>query len=95
MVRNLKLAGPMFGGQSTLAPSLPTAIDFFASLPSATAVFATTNRPLFPDFTRLLDSTEILAFLSRHHLRPIDMPPAIHRVSRTLGWRIRSLSEGN
>jgi hypothetical protein len=23
---NLKLAGPMFGGQSTLAPSLPTAI---------------------------------------------------------------------
>jgi hypothetical protein len=33
MVLNLKLAGPMFGGQSTLAPSLPTAIDFFASLP--------------------------------------------------------------
>jgi hypothetical protein len=33
MVLHLKLAGPMFGGQSPLAPSLATAIDFFASRP--------------------------------------------------------------
>ena len=44
MVRNLKLFDSMFGSQSTLAPPLPTAVDFVASLPEAASVFATTNR---------------------------------------------------
>ena len=72
MVLNLKLVDSMFGSQSTVAPPLPAAVDFVASLPEAATVFATTNRPLFPDFTRLPDSTEILTFLSRHHPDPID-----------------------
>ena len=44
-------------------------------------VFATTHRPFFPDITRLLDSTEILAFLSIHYRCPIDMKKTIHRMS--------------
>jgi len=32
MVLNLKLFDSMFGSQSTVAPPLPTAIDFVASL---------------------------------------------------------------
>src|SRR5712691_12961206 len=37
---------------------------------------------------------EILTFLSRHHPPPIDMKKAIHRVSRNVMWRIRTLVEG-
>jgi hypothetical protein len=48
MVRNLKLFDALFGSQRTVAPPLPTAVDFVASLPEAAPVFATTNRPLFP-----------------------------------------------
>jgi hypothetical protein len=33
MVLNLKLSGPIFGFQSPLAPTAPTAVDFLASLP--------------------------------------------------------------
>jgi hypothetical protein len=33
MVLNLKLSGPIFGLQSPLAPTAPTAVDFLASLP--------------------------------------------------------------
>jgi hypothetical protein len=33
MVLNLKLSGPIFGPQSPLAPTVPTAVDFLASLP--------------------------------------------------------------
>jgi hypothetical protein len=72
MVLNLKLFDSMFGSQSTVAPPLPTAVDFVASLPEAAPVFATTNRPLFPCLPRLLDSTEIFTFLSRHHPYPTD-----------------------
>jgi hypothetical protein len=72
MVRNLKLFDALFGSQRTVAPPLPTAVDFVASLPEATTVFATPNRPLFPHLPRFLDSTEILTFLSRHHPDPID-----------------------
>ena len=72
MVLNLKLFDSIFGCQSTVAPPLPTTVDFVASLPEATPVFAPTNRPLFPRLPRLLDSTEIFAFLSRHHPYPID-----------------------
>jgi hypothetical protein len=72
MVLSLKLFDSMFGCQSTVAPPLPTAVDFVASLPEATPVFAPANRPLFPHLPRLLDSTEIFAFLSRHHPHPID-----------------------
>ena len=79
MVLNLKLFDSMFGSQSTVAPPLPTAVDFVASLPEAAPVFATTNRPLFPCLPRLLDSTEIFAFLSRHHPYPIDESKTIHR----------------
>jgi len=79
MVLNLKLFDSMFGSQSTVAPPLPTAVDFVASLPEAAPVFATTNRPLFPCLPRLLDSTEIFTFLSRHHPYPIDERQAIHR----------------
>jgi hypothetical protein len=78
-VLNLKLFDALFGSQSTVAPSLPTAVDFVASLPEAAPVFATTNRPLFPRLPRLLDSTEIFTFLSRHHPYPIDEQQAIHR----------------
>jgi hypothetical protein len=79
MVLNLKLVDSMFGSQSTVAPPLPAAVDFVASLPEAATVFATTNRPLFPRLPRRLDSTEILTFLSRHHPYPIDERKAIHR----------------
>jgi hypothetical protein len=79
MVLNLKLFDAMFGSQSTVAPPLPTAVDFVASLPEAAPVFATTNRPLFPRLPRLLDSTEIFTFLSRHHPYPIDERKAIYR----------------
>ena len=72
MVLSLKLFDSMFGCQSTVAPPLPTAVDFVASFPEATPVFAPANRPLFPHRPRLLDSTEIFAFLSRHHPYPID-----------------------
>jgi hypothetical protein len=72
MVLNLKLIDSMFGSQSTVAPPCPAAVDFVASLPEATTVFATPNRPLFPRLPRFLDSTEILTFLSRHHPDPID-----------------------
>jgi hypothetical protein len=33
MILNLNLTAPMFGIQSTGAPSFPTAVDFFAALP--------------------------------------------------------------
>ena len=79
MVLNLKLFDAMCGSQSTVAPPLPTAVDFVASLPDAAPVFATTNRPLFPCLPRLLDSTEIFTFLSRHPPYPIDERQAIHR----------------
>jgi hypothetical protein len=79
MVLNRKRFDAMFGSQSTVAPPLPTAVDFVASLPEAAPVFATTNRPLFPRLPRLLDSTEIFTFLSRHHPYPIDESKAIHR----------------
>jgi hypothetical protein len=79
MVLHLKLFESLFGSQSTRAPPLPTAVDFVASLPEATSVFATTNRPLFPRLPRLLDSTEIFTFLSRHHPYPIAERKAIHR----------------
>ena len=79
MVLSLKLFDSMFGCQSTVAPPLPTAVDFVASLPEAAPVFATTNRPLFPCLPRRLDSTEILTFLSRHYPYPIDERKAIHR----------------
>jgi hypothetical protein len=77
MVLNLKLSGPMFGLQSPLAPTRPTAVDFLASLPSAATLFAPSDRSFFPDIARLLDATEILAFLSRHHAHPIDRSPII------------------
>jgi hypothetical protein len=32
MLLNLKLCDPIFSGQSTVAPSFPTAFDFLASL---------------------------------------------------------------
>jgi len=79
MMLNLKLFDSMFGSQSAVAPTFPTPVDFFASLPEAATLFATTNRPLFPHLPRRLDSTEILAFLSRHHPHPIDRKKAIHR----------------
>jgi hypothetical protein len=79
MVLNLKLVDSLFGSQSTVAPRLPAAVDFVASLPKAATVFATTNRPLFPHLPRRLDSTEILTFLSRHHPYPIAERKAIHR----------------
>ncbi len=82
MILNLELLDPMVCSQSVVTPRFTTAFDFFASLPEAATVFATTHRPLFPDIPRLLDSTEILAFLSIHHPRPINMKKAIHRVSR-------------
>jgi hypothetical protein len=73
MSLHLELGDSLFGSQSAVAPSFPTAVDFFASLPDAAPLFATTNRPLFPQIPRLLDSTEILAFLSSHHPHRIDM----------------------
>jgi hypothetical protein len=89
-----KLFNPMCGSQSAVAPRGPTPVDFFVSLPEATTVFATTHSPLFPDIARLLDSTEILAFLSSHRSRPIDRKQAIHRVCRTGAWRLGTLVEG-
>jgi len=77
MVLNLKLSGPIFGFQSLLAPTAPTAVDFLVSLPYAATVFASFYRPFFPDITRLLDSTEILTFLSSHHPHPIDRKQTI------------------
>ena len=77
MVLNLKLPGPIFGLQSTLAPTGPTAVDFLVSLPYAATVFAPSYRPFFPDIARLLDSTEILTFLSSHHPHPIDKKQTI------------------
>ncbi len=49
MILNLELGDLMLGRQSAVAPRFPTAVDFFASLPYAATVFATTHRPLFPD----------------------------------------------
>jgi hypothetical protein len=72
MVLNLKLSGPIFGLQSTLTPSGPTAVDFLVSLPYAATVFAPSDRPFFPDIARCLEATKILAFLSRHHSYPLD-----------------------
>src|SRR5688572_1345932 len=57
---NLKLFDAMFSGQGALAPSFPT-------------LSATTYRSLLPELARLLDATEILAFLSCHAARPIDI----------------------
>ena len=82
MVLNFKLSGPMFGLQSPLAPAVPTAVDFLASLPYTATVFAPSDRPFFPDIARLLDTTKILAFLSCHHPYPLDRQPIIQRVSR-------------
>jgi hypothetical protein len=79
MVRNLKLFDALFSSQRTVAPPLPTAVDFVASLPEAAPVFATAHRPLFPHLPRRVDSTEILTFLSRHHPYPIAESKAIHR----------------
>ena len=79
MVLHRTLFDAMFGSQRTLAPPLPTAVDFVTSLPEAAPVFATANRPLFPRRPRRLDSTEIFTFLSRHHLYPIDERKTIHR----------------
>jgi len=79
MVRNLKLFDALFGSQRTVAPPLPTAVDFVASLPEAAPVFATAHRPLFPHLPRRVDSTEILTFLSRHHPYPMAESKAIHR----------------
>ncbi len=73
MMLKLKLFDPIFSGQGTGAPSFSTAFDFLASISSAATVFTTTYRPLFPDSARFLDSTEILAFLSSHSPRPIEM----------------------
>ena len=78
-ILNLELGDSVFGSQSTVAPSFPTTVDFFVSLPYAAPRFATTHRPLFPHLPRLLDSTEILVFLSSHHPHPINMKKAIHR----------------
>jgi hypothetical protein len=64
MVLNRKLVDSLFGSQSTVAPPLPAAVDFVASLPEAAPV---------------LDSTEILTFLSRHHPYPMAERKAIHR----------------
>src|SRR6267378_5133564 len=78
-VLHRKLLDARFGSQRPVAPPLPTAVDFVASLPEAASVFATTNRPLFPRLPRLLDSTEIFTFLSRPHPYPIAERKAIHR----------------
>src|SRR5467141_4398672 len=72
MVLHLKLFDALFGSQRTVAPPVPTAVDFVASLPEAAPVFATANRQFFPRLPRRLDSTEIFTFLSRHHVCPID-----------------------
>ena len=77
MVLNLKLSGPICGFQSPLAPTAPTAVDFLASLPYAATVFAPSDRSFFPDIARLLNATEILAFLSCHLPHPIDRTPII------------------
>jgi hypothetical protein len=82
MILNLELGDPMLGSQSAVAPSVPTAFDFFASILYATTLFATTHRPLFPAIPRLLDSTEIFAFLSCHDPYPRDSQKASHRVVR-------------
>jgi hypothetical protein len=87
MVLHRKLCDSLFGSQSTVAPPVPTAVDFVASLPEAAPVFATPNRPLFPRLPRLLDSTEIFTFLSRHHPYPIGERKAIHReCAEMLSW---------
>jgi len=77
MVLHRKLPGPMFGLQSTRAPTGPTAVDFLGSLPYAATVFAPSYRPFFPDIARLLDATAILTFLSSHHPHPIDRKQTI------------------
>src|SRR5437763_16761626 len=82
MVLNLKLPGPMFGLQSTLAPTGPTAVDFLVSVPYATQVFAPSYRPFFADIARLLDSTDIITLLSSHHQDSSDRKQTIARVSR-------------
>jgi hypothetical protein len=78
MILQIELGDSMFGSQSAVTPSFPAAFDFFASFPEAATIFATTHRPLFPDIPRRLDSTEILAFLSSHHLHPIERKKANH-----------------
>jgi hypothetical protein len=79
MMLHLKLGDSLFGNQSAGAPSFPTAVDFLVSLSDAATLFAASNRPLFPNIPRLLDSTEILAFLSSHHPYPIAMKKANYR----------------
>lgn len=76
---HFQLCDALFGSHRTVAPPLPTAVDFVASLPEATPVFATTNRPRFPRLPRRLDSTAIVTFLSRHHPSPMAESKAIHR----------------
>lgn len=93
MLLNLELCYPMFGSQSAVAPRFPTAFDFFASLSEAAPVFTTTNSPLFPAISRLLDSTAILAFLSVHHPRPIDIKKPSIELAEIL-WRIGTLDKG-
>ena len=82
MVLNLKLSGLICGLQSPRAPTAPTAVDFLVSLPYAATVFTPFYRPFFPDSARLLNATEILAFLSSHHPQPSARTPIIQRVSR-------------
>jgi hypothetical protein len=79
MMLHLELGDSMFGSQSVVAPRVPTAVDFLVSLSSAATLFAASNRPLFPNIPRLLDSTAILAFLSSHHPYPIDRKKANYR----------------
>jgi hypothetical protein len=88
MVLNLELIDSMFGNQSTVAPPLPAAVDFVASLPEAATLFATPNRPLFPHLSRFLDATEILAFLSRHHPIPLIKEGPSTKHEQTGGSRL-------
>jgi hypothetical protein len=92
-VLHRKLLDARFGSQRPVAPPLPTAVDFVASLPEAASVFATTNRPLFPCLPRRLHSTEIFTFLSCHHAYPID-EKTIHRESAAILSRIGMRSKG-
>ena len=79
MILHLELGDSMFGSPSVVASSFPTAVDFLVSLSEAATLFAASNRPIFPNIPRLLDSTEILAFLSSHHPHPIAMKKANYR----------------
>jgi hypothetical protein len=76
------------------APRFPTAVDFLTSLPYAATVVPTPSSPLFPEIARRLDSTAILAFLSRHPPRPVDRKPASHRGGRQVVGRIGAGRQG-